>query len=90
MRSFARKFRWLIRETRGVEIAETAAVLPLLFLIVLGIFWFGQAFRMYGTITRAAQDGARAGAAPGCSTCGGPNTTTAYANDAVTAVNNAR
>ena len=40
-----------------------------MFMILLGIFWFGQAFSIYGTITRAAQDGARAGAAPYCTTC---------------------
>lgn len=60
----------LARDTRGAEIAEAAAVLPLMFLMILGIFWFGQAFSMYGTITRAAQDGARAAAAPYCATCG--------------------
>jgi len=62
--------RRLGSETRGAEIAEAAAVLPLMFMMILGIFWFGQAFSMYGTITRAAQDGARAGAAPYCATCG--------------------
>lgn len=61
--------RRLATESRGTEIAEAAAVLPLMFMILLGIFWFGQAFSMYGTITRAAQDGARAGAAPYCTTC---------------------
>jgi Flp pilus assembly protein TadG len=61
--------RRLAAETRGAEIAEAAAVLPLMFMILLGIFWFGQAFSMYGTITRAAQDGARAGVAPYCTTC---------------------
>lgn len=59
----------LAHETRGAEIAEAAAVLPLMFMILLGIFWFGQAFSIYGAITRAAQDGARAGAAPACTTC---------------------
>src|SRR5579864_262128 len=61
--------RGLATENRGTEIAEAAAVLPLMFMILLGIFWFGQAFSTYGTITRAAQDGARAGAAPYCTTC---------------------
>ena len=56
--------RRLAAETRGSEIAEAAAVLPLMFMILIGIFWFGQAFSIYGTITRAAQDGARAAAAP--------------------------
>jgi Flp pilus assembly protein TadG len=50
--------RALVRETRGTEIAEAAAVLPLMFLFLLGIFWFGQAFSIYGAITRAAEDGA--------------------------------
>ena len=62
-------FRRLAVETGGSEIAEAAAVLPLMFMILLGIFWFGQAFNLYGAITRAAQEGARAGAAPSCTTC---------------------
>ncbi len=64
----------LLSETRGAEIAEAAAVLPLMFMVLLGIFWFGQAFSIYGAITRAAQEGARAGSyAPYCSTCGADN-----------------
>src|SRR5260370_37807157 len=59
----------LAAEVRGAEIAEAAAVLPLMFMMLLGIFWFGQAFSIYGAITRAAQEGARAGAAPYCTTC---------------------
>jgi len=68
-------FRRLVRETNGNEIAEAAAVLPLMFMMILAIFWFGQAFSTYGTITRAAQDGARAGAAPRCATCSGASLT---------------
>lgn len=74
MRNFFRRtFRRLTGEDRGAEIAEAAAVLPLMFMVLLGIFWFGQAFSIYGTITRAAQEGARAGAAPKCSTCAAVN-----------------
>jgi hypothetical protein len=62
-------FRRLAADTHGSEIAEAAAVLPLMFMMLLGIFWFGQAFNLYGAITRAAQEGARAGAAPVCTTC---------------------
>lgn len=70
MTNLARKpFRRLTGEDQGAEIAEAAAVLPLMFMVLLGIFWFGQAFSIYGTITRAAQEGARAGAAPQCTTC---------------------
>jgi Flp pilus assembly protein TadG len=65
-------FGGLVCEDRGAEIAEAAAVMPLMFMMLLGIFWFGQAFSMYGTITRAAQEGARAAAvASACTTCGG-------------------
>jgi len=76
--------RKLSRESSGAEIAEAAAVLPLMFLFLLGIFWFGQAFSIYGAITRAAQDGARAAAAPYCATCSSANTP---ATNAVNAVN---
>jgi Flp pilus assembly protein TadG len=74
------------RDTRGAEIAETAMVLPLLFMMFMAIFWFGQAFRIYGTITHAARQGARAAVAPVCATCPSGNTP---AQNALTAVNNA-
>jgi len=78
----------LAQETRGAEIAEAAAVLPLMFLILLGIFWFGQAFSIYGAITRAAQEGARAGAASSCTTCAIPSGSSATTR-ATNAVNSA-
>jgi TadE-like protein len=78
--------RQLVKGTHGAEIAEAAAVLPLMFMILLGIFWFGQAFSMYGAITRAAQEGARTGAAPLCTTCAPTGETSAtYATNAVNA-----
>jgi len=77
--------RRLATEIRGAEIAEAAAVLPLMFMMLLGIFWFGQAFSIYGAITRAAQEGARAGAAPYCATCSSPNSAAANAVAAVNA-----
>lgn len=81
---FARHLRNLGADTGGAEIAEAAAVLPLMFMFLLGIFWFGQAFSLYGAITRAAQDGARAAAAPYCTTCsGGPSPAT----NAITTMN---
>jgi len=55
--------------TAGAEIAETAVVLPLLFTVLLGIFFFGRAYNIYGTITQAAMQGARAAVAPTCATC---------------------
>src|SRR5882762_8693838 len=65
-----RTLRKILSETRGAEIAETAVVLPILFSILLGIFFFGRAYNIYGTITQAAMHGARAAVAPACATCG--------------------
>jgi hypothetical protein len=64
-------WRRLARSARGSEIAEFAMILPMLFLLLIGIFWFGQAYRIYGTITNAARDGARAAVVPACATCAG-------------------
>ncbi len=77
--------RRLLRDTRGAEIAETAVVLPLLFMLLMGIFWFGQAFRVYGTLTQASRAGARAAVAPVCATCpsAGPDSQGANAQTAV-------
>ena len=58
------------RETSGAEIAEAAFVLPVVFLILLGIMWFGRAFHIYSTVNRAAREAAEAAAAPSCATCG--------------------
>jgi Flp pilus assembly protein TadG len=61
--------RNLACSTHGQDIAEFALILPLFFMLLIGIFWFGQAFRIYGTITNAARDGARAAVNPACTTC---------------------
>lgn len=80
--------RGLACDTHGTEIAETAVVLPMLFMIVIAIFWFGQAFRVYGTLTQATRAGARAAVAPACATCP-PAGGTGPANNAQAAVQNA-
>jgi len=86
-RRTARPWRLIARDARGTEVAETAVVLPMLFMILIAIFWFGQAFRVYGTLTQASRAGARAAAAPVCATCGGAVTTpTQNAMAAVTSV----
>jgi Flp pilus assembly protein TadG len=76
-----------IRSTQGSEIVEAALVLPLLFMVVMAIFWFGQAYRIYGTITYAARAGARAAVAPVCATCAAPTSTNTPTQNAVNAVN---
>ena len=60
----------LAGETVGAEIAEAAVVLPLVFMLILGIYWFGRAYNIYATITHAAREGARAATAQACATCG--------------------
>jgi Flp pilus assembly protein TadG len=57
-------------ETRGSQIAEAALVMPLMFTLLLGIYWFGRAYNVYATITHAAQEGARAATALSCAVCG--------------------
>jgi hypothetical protein len=73
----------LARNTHASEIAEFAMILPLFFMILIGIFWFGQAFRIYGTLTQAARLGARAAVAPQCSICNVPNNPSTNAWNAV-------
>jgi hypothetical protein len=68
------KLKKIVTETRGSEIAEAALVLPIFFMILLGIYWFGRAFNVYSTINHAAREGARAATAQTCATCGSPNT----------------
>jgi hypothetical protein len=69
LKSRAISWRGLGRDTGASEIAEFAMILPLFFMMLLAVFWFGQAFRIYGTLTHAARQGARAAVAPICATC---------------------
>jgi Flp pilus assembly protein TadG len=49
----------------GQAIIELALTLPLLLIIVLGIFDFGFLFQRYEVVTNAAREGARVGVLPG-------------------------
>ena len=70
IQSIARRFA----STEAAEIAEAALVLPLVFMLLLGIIWFGRAFNIYSTIQQAAQQGAIAAARDSCATCPNGNT----------------
>jgi hypothetical protein len=59
-----------VANTDGAEIAEAALVLPLVFMLLLGIVWFGRAYNIYSTIQQAAQQGAITAARASCVTCG--------------------
>jgi hypothetical protein len=61
----------ILAGTAGSEIAEAALVLPILFMLLLGIYLFGRAFNVYATINHAAREGARVAVAPKCATCAG-------------------
>lgn len=63
----------ILRNSEGAEIAEAALVLPVVFVFLLGIIWFGRAFNIYSTITQAAQQGAIVAARSTCATCGAPS-----------------
>ncbi len=70
------KIKQITRQLRrgdGAEIAEVALVLPLVFMFLLGIVWFGRAFNIYSTIQQAAQQGAITAARATCATCATPN-----------------
>lgn len=51
------------------EIAEAAVILPMLFMFLLSIYWFGRAFSIYSTINHAAREASRTAAAPACANC---------------------
>jgi Flp pilus assembly protein TadG len=70
----------------GAEIAEVAVVLPVVFMLLLGIVWFGRAFNIYSTITQAAQQGAIIAARDSCATCGNTVTPLTTVDSAVLAV----
>ena len=68
-------------ETQASEVAEAALVLPLVFMLFLGIFWFGRAFNTYATINHAAQEVARMGVAQTCASCGNSHMQTSDATN---------
>src|SRR5579872_4529470 len=67
VRSFLRR---AIANESGAEVVEFAFVAPLLFTLLVGMFWFARAYNTYETITRAAREGARFAVAPNCASCG--------------------
>ena len=69
------RLKRIVLEAGGSEIAEAALVIPIFFLIMLGIYWFGRAFNTYATINHAAREGALLATMSNCASCG--NTATA-------------
>src|SRR6266699_2996400 len=79
-------FRKIATDCRGQEIAEAALVLPLVFMLLLGIVWFGRAFNIFSTIQQAAQQGAIFTARGTCVTCNNDFPTDKEVYDRVVAV----
>jgi len=75
-----------LENTDGAEIAEAALVLPLVFMLLLGIVWFGRAFNIFSTIQQAAQQGAITAARSSCVTCGNNASSDATVDNAIYAV----
>jgi Flp pilus assembly protein TadG len=74
------------RDDAGQEIVEAAFVLPILFLILLAIFWFGRAFNINSTLDRAAREGVTTASRPSCATCGNTFQTDSQVVAQITAV----
>jgi len=62
--------RQLASDSRGNELVEFASVVPVLMMLLIGIFWFGRGYSVYQALGRAAREGARVALAPTCATCG--------------------
>jgi len=65
-----RTIKGICCETHGTEIVEFAVMVPVFLSVFLAIFFFGRAYNIYGTITQAALQGARAAVVTQCATCG--------------------
>jgi len=65
-----RRLKKIARSAQGSQIAEAALVMPIVFLLFLGIFWFGRAFNIYATINHAAREAARQASTSTCALCG--------------------
>jgi Flp pilus assembly protein TadG len=79
------RLKWIIAKTDGSEIAEAALVIPIFFMVLLGIYWFGRAFNTYATINHAAREGALSATMFTCASCGNASTAPATVANAVTA-----
>ena len=64
-----RRFYKVVTESAGSEIAEAALVLPLMFTLLLGVFWVGRAYNIYAAMNHAARDGARIAGSSDCASC---------------------
>ncbi len=64
-----------LHDDAGQELVEAAIVLPIIFLILFAIFWFGRAFNIIGTLERAARAGLQSATHSTCASCGNASST---------------
>ena len=81
-----RPWKRILTDTGGQEIAEAAVVLPIVFLLLIGIMTFARAYNIYTTITYAAQEGARLAAQSSSASLGNTPSTPTEVADRVFAV----
>ena len=68
-----KRWRTALADTRATQIAEFAVALPLLLVMVVGIFDFGNAYNLKQKVTNAARDAARFGASEPTSDLSNPS-----------------
>jgi Flp pilus assembly protein TadG len=78
-----RKWFQVWRTEEAAEIAEFAIVLPILFFLVLAMFWVGQAYNISNNLNKAATDGLGAALKNTCATCGNTAATNVQIADAI-------
>lgn len=84
----SRRFTSRRREQHGAEIVELALVLPVFFLVIFPILWFGLVFNIASTAQRAAKLGVQIAARPSCTLCGNNFTADAQVLDTINLVLN--
>ena len=65
--------------SNGQSLAELALILPLLLLVVMGVFDLGRGIFYFSTIQNAAREGARFGAVDHCNSSGIQNAVQTFA-----------
>lgn len=69
--------------SEGAEIAEFAIVLPILFFLVLAMFWLGQTYNISNNLNKAATDGLAVALKNTCASCGNAAATNTQIADAI-------
>ncbi|HVB98824.1 MAG TPA: TadE/TadG family type IV pilus assembly protein [Candidatus Dormibacteraeota bacterium] len=58
------------RRESGTEVLEVALSVPIVLMLIFGLYSLGRAWDIYQTMTRAASEGVRQAVTTNCATCG--------------------